>query len=413
MSVEVKTFGCRLNHFESQVIRDLTVDLSNTIVINSCAVTAEAERQLRQELRKIKRIDPKKRIVLTGCAAQIDPKKYESMPEVDMILGNKEKLLRESYNKLSGKYVGDIMSLTSSPSKKPINYLEGKVRGFIEIQNGCNHRCTFCIIPYGRGNSRSESVSSIVEQVTKLVQQGCKEVVFTGVDITGYGEDFKDNIKLSDLVKRVLNNVPDLQRLRLSSVDVAEIDEELFSMLVREKKIMPHMHLSLQSGDNIVLKRMKRRHTPEQVIEFCISLKNARKEMTFGADLIAGFPTENKEMFDNTCNLIKKCGISHLHIFPYSPREGTPASRMPQVINEVKKERAAILRSMGREELLKLLNSMLGKKVNVLMESSNEGRSENFLKVKIIDSYVKKGEVYEASVSGIDGEYLLGEIDSL
>ena len=407
MAAEVKTFGCRLNHFESQVIRDLTLKLEDTIVINSCAVTEEAERQLRQTLRSIKRKTPQKRIILTGCAAQINSEKYGKMEEVDMILGNKEKLLKESYENKTGHYVSDIMSLKKSPNKTPIDSIEGKVRGFIEIQNGCNHRCTFCIIPYGRGNSRSESISSIVSQVDNLVQNGCKEIVFTGVDITNYGEDFNTNIRLYDLVKRVLNNVPNLPRLRLSSVDVAEIDNDLFDIIVNEKRIMPHMHLSLQSGDAMILKRMKRRHTPDDIIKFCKSLKIERPEMTFGADLIAGFPTETNQMFENTCNIVKECNITHLHIFPYSARDGTPAARMPQLEQVVKKKRASILREIGNKEMNKLLISMLDNKINILMESETEGRSDNFVKVKIINKKLQKGEIYTSLIKEVKEDSLL------
>jgi threonylcarbamoyladenosine tRNA methylthiotransferase MtaB len=446
---QVITFGCRLNAYESESIKKALEksDQENLIVFNSCAVTAQAEKDLRHAIRRAKRENPQAKIVVTGCAAQIDPQKYAKMEEVDLVLGNVEKSKAESYKsqlsvvsgQLSGERkfegeighkdriffetkkstasflsedetakirVNDIMSVRET-APQLVSYFENQTRAFLEIQNGCNHRCTFCVIPFGRGNSRSVAFGEIVSQIKKMVASGHKEIVLTGVDISGYGEDLAIPITLSQMIKRLLKLVPELPRLRLSSIDVAEIDEEFFEILKTEPRFMPYLHLSVQSGDDVILKRMKRRHNRAQVLEFCEKARKIRPDMTFGADIIAGFPTEDDAMFENSLNLIHEAGIIFTHIFPYSKREGTPAAKMPQVDGNIIKQRAKLLREAGEKELQKFLKKQVGKNIKVIIEKDGFARAENFLEVKISDQKIKAGEILEIKVSGCDGNYLI------
>lgn len=390
VKLDVVTFGCRLNAFESEVIKEnISNSLeSDTVIFNTCAVTKEAERQARQSIRKYIRENPGFKVVVTGCAAQINPKKYLDIDGVSLVLGNEEKLRPESYL-LEGDTkikVNDIMSVRETASHL-IKSFDGKTRGFIQVQNGCDHRCTFCIIPYGRGNSRSVPMGEIVNQIRILVNSGFKEIVLTGVDITSYGKDLPGSPNLGQMMKRILNLVPDLPRLRLSSVDVAEIDEDIIDLVKHEPRFMPHFHISLQSGDNMILKRMKRRHTREDVIKFCDNIISLNTDAIFGADIIAGFPTETDEMFENTKNLIIEANITHLHAFPYSEREGTPAARMPQVDKQIRKRRTNVLRETSNLVLNKRLKDFIGKRMNVLVESDGLARSDNFLLVKLQEHY--------------------------
>lgn len=408
MNREIVTFGCRLNAYESEVIKDALqgANLDNVVVFNTCAVTKEAERQAMQAIRKVKRNDPGKYIIVTGCGAQIDPQKYAMMDEVDRVLGNQEKLAPESYKlkevEHSKIFVNDIMSIKETATHM-IKSFDGKSRAFIQIQNGCNHRCTFCIIPYGRGNSRSVAIGAIVEQVKLLIDQGFKEIVLTGVDVTDYGLDLPGKPSLAQMIRRLLNLVPDLQRLRLSSIDVAEIDDELFDLLTTEPRIMPHLHISLQSGDNMILKRMKRRHNREQVIEFCQKVRELRPQVAFGADIIAGFPTETEEMFANTLDLIHRAGINYVHAFSYSPRHGTPAARMPQVDAATIKRRTRLLREAGQQELDKFIMQNIGEVYSVVVEANNTGHGENFLKLHL-NQELEQGRIVRAKLSGyVDG----------
>ncbi len=448
MANQIITFGCRLNAYESEAIKEAlkNSEQKNLIVFNSCAVTSEAERELRSALRKARKNNPEAKIVVTGCAAQIDPEKYAKMAEVDLVLGNVEKARAESYDisrqssvvssqskasrpstshqdqlflnakksseiflnslETSKIKVNDIMSVRDT-APQLVSYFENQTRAFLEIQNGCNHRCTFCIIPFGRGNSRSVAFGEIVDQVKKMVAKGHKEVVLTGVDISGYGEDLAVKITLSQMVKRLLKLVPELPRLRLSSIDVAEIDEGFFDILKNEPRFMPYFHLSVQSGDDMILKRMKRRHNRAQILEFCAKARQIRPEMTFGADIIAGFPTETDEMFLNSLNLIHEAGIIFTHIFPYSKRDGTPAAKMPQVNGKIIKERAKALREAGQEQLQKFLQKQVGKKLKVLVEKSGAGKAENFIDVKLKDIPDSKiGEIIEVEILGADKNFL-------
>lgn len=415
MTLEIITFGCRLNSYESELIKQSAekAGLQNTIIFNSCAVTSEAERQLKQAIRKAKRENPDAKLIVTGCAAQINPEKYSKMDEVYKVLGNEEKLKTESYlpsfiENTEKALVNDIMSIKET-APQLIEGVEGKSRAFIQIQNGCNHRCTFCIIPYGRGNSRSVPIGEIVKQTKLLVDSGFNELVLTGVDMTSYGEDLPASPKLGQMMKRLLSNVPDLKRLRLSSIDVAEIDEDLLDLIANEKRLMPHLHLSLQSGDNMILKRMKRRHNREQIIEFTEKAKKLRPDIVFGCDIIAGFPTETDEMFENTRKIITEAELTYLHIFPYSEREGTPAARMPQVEKPIRKQRAKILRELGDKQLENHLNSQIGKTASVISESDGFGRAEDFSLVKIEQELPKSG-VLEVKITNTTDKYLVAGI---
>ncbi|MEN8236035.1 MAG: tRNA (N(6)-L-threonylcarbamoyladenosine(37)-C(2))-methylthiotransferase MtaB [Pseudomonadota bacterium] len=387
---QVHTFGCRLNAYESQVMRDhaQAQGLENAIIVNTCAVTNEAERQGRQAIRKLRREHPEAEIIVTGCGAQIHPETYANMPEVNRVLGNTEKMDIQSFAVTSHPRVkvGDIMTVKET-AHHLISGFESRARAFIEIQNGCDHRCTFCSIPFGRGNNRSVPVAAIIEQIRTLAQNDCKEVVLTGVDITGYGSDLPGAPRLGSVVKRIFKLVPELPRLRLSSIDPAEVDEDLWQVLKDEPRLMPHLHISLQAGDDMILKRMKRRHLRQDVIDFCKKARDLRPGVVFGADIIAGFPTETEVMHESSCQIIAECGLTYMHVFPFSPRDGTPAARMPQVPRRVVKQRAARLRALGEGALRDLLQQEVGQEVGtvreVLVEKDNAGRAENYLPVKI------------------------------
>ncbi len=410
---EIVTFGCRLNIYESEAIKE-QLKRSNinedVIVFNTCAVTKEAEKQAVQAIRKAKRENPHKKIIVTGCAAQLDPTKFAQMPEVDKVLGNQEKFDKRNYDLSVPQedlkvLVNDIMSVKETAGHI-VSSFEGKVRSFVQIQNGCNHRCTFCTIPYARGNSRSVPIASIVEQAKKLVDNGYKELVLTGVDITDFGLDLPGTPTLGEMVQRLLKLVPDLPMLRLSSIDVAEIDPLLFELLAHEPRVMPHIHISLQAGDDMILKRMKRRHNRQQVIDFCHNLRALRPNIVFGADIIAGFPTESEEMFANTFNLISEAGLQLLHVFPYSARANTPAAKMPQVAKAIRKERAEKLRIEGQKELQKFMQSAIDQKYKIIVEQEGLGRSENFLQVKLSPSY-KVGDIIEATIENFEDKFLI------
>ena len=412
---KIINLGCRLNIYEGEIIKSHSKKnkLKNVTIINSCAVTVEAEKKVAYEIRKAKRNFPNNKIVVTGCAAQIDPKKYASMKNVDLVLGNKEKIESKTWNNLkynSKIQVDDIFKFSKNQHES-IEKFEGKSRAFIEIQQGCDHRCTFCIIPYGRGNNRSVPIGVIVNRIQTFVNNGYKEVVLTGVDITDYGKDLPGKPNLSQLIKRILNLVPNLMRLRLSSIDCAEITQDFWSILL-DKRLMPHFHLSLQSGNNLILKRMKRRHTREQAITFCKKVKSLRPDATIGADIIAGFPTESEIMFQDSLKLIDECKLTHLHIFPYSPREKTPASRMPQIDKKIIKERAKQLREKGKKNLMKYLTNKIGDKNFILIESSDTqksiGKDQHFIKVQI-DQKIQEGNIIPCVYTGIYNDVLLAK----
>jgi threonylcarbamoyladenosine tRNA methylthiotransferase MtaB len=396
------TFGCRLNTYETEVMRAHAeaAGKANAIVFNTCAVTAEATRQARQAIRKARAENPDAEIIVTGCAAQTDPDMFAKMPEVSRVLGNEEKLKAESWRHGSNARVSvsDIMAVKSA-SPHLIDGLKERTRAFVQVQNGCDHRCTFCIIPFGRGNSRSITPADVVEQVRRLVSSGYSEVVLTGVDLTSWGADLDGQPKLGALSHRILKSVPELKRLRLSSIDSIEADPELMDVIAGEERVMPHIHLSLQSGDNMILKRMKRRHAREDSIAFCTELRARRPGIVFGADIIAGFPTETEEMFANSLKIIDDCGLTYLHVFPFSPRPGTPAERMPQLEKHIIKERAALLRAKGEQRLDSFLASELGAIRQVLVETEAMGRTEHFAQVKF-QSRMAPGAIVTAQVTG-------------
>jgi len=407
--------GCRLNIYEGEIIKNHlnNNNIKNITVINSCAVTAEAEKKVTYEIRKAKRINPENKIIVTGCAAQINPEKYDAIEEVDLVLGNKEKLLSEVWGDLNFSkpiQVNDIL-LEKKTVPSTIEKFDGKSRAYIEIQQGCDHRCTFCIIPYGRGNNRSVPAGEIVERIKKIVKNGYREVVLTGVDITDYGKDLPAKPTFSNLIKRIIKLVPDLEQLRLSSIDCAEIDEEFWDLL-SEKKLMPHFHISLQAGNNLILKRMKRRHSREMAIDFCNKVLSKRNEATFGADLIAGFPTETEDMFKDTLDLVDQCHLTHLHVFPYSPRINTPASLMPQVDKSIIKDRANTLRQIGIEKLKNHLTKKIGKKDLILIEKvQNEnsiGKDQNFFNV-IVNEKIKEGDIIACVYTGVNNNMLMAK----
>ena len=389
--VKVLTFGCRLNSYESQVMQreanraGLGELAGGAILVNTCAVTGEAVRQARQAIRKARRENPNAKIIVTGCAAQTEAKRFGEMDEVDLVLGNEEKLSANSYralpefgvNDFEKIRVNDIMSIRETASHM-IDYVEGRARAFVQVQNGCDHRCTFCIIPFGRGNSRSVPPGEVVEQIKRLVGNGYFEVVITGVDATSYGGDLPGSPSLGELVQQILKHVPDLKRLRLSSIDSIEVDEPLFDAIASEKRFMPYLHISQQSGDDMILKRMKRRHLRDHSIEFCQRVKALRPDMVFGADLIVGFPTEDEAMFENTMAIVDECGFTHLHVFPFSAREGTPAARMPQLERGLIKARAKILREKGKDVLGAHLDRLIGQEVELLVERGNRGHLADF-----------------------------------
>jgi threonylcarbamoyladenosine tRNA methylthiotransferase MtaB len=404
MSIDIVTFGCRLNAYESEVIRREAVAAGHqdAVVMNTCAVTAEAVRQAKQSIRRIRREKPGTRIVVTGCAAQTEPELFASMAEVGRVVGNEEKLDARLWQVNEKIAVADIMTVKDM-RPHAIDSIDGRARAFVQVQNGCDHRCTFCIIPFGRGNSRSLPVNDVVAQVRRLTDNGYREVVLTGVDITSYrsGDD-----RLGALVKRILREVPELARLRLSSIDSVEADSDLFDALADEPRLMPHLHLSLQAGDDLILKRMKRRHLRKDAIEFCAQVRRLRPDVAFGADIIAGFPTESEAMFTRSLDLVDECGLTQLHVFPFSARPGTPAARMPQVERALVKERARRLREKGEAALARYLAREVGARRRVLTESRALGRTEQFTPVRL-NSAVEPGALLDLTIADHDGRQLL------
>ncbi len=441
MTLNIQTFGCRLNTYESEVMRAHAQDagLEDAIIINTCAVTKEAERQARQAIRKARRTNPDAKLIVTGCAAQVKPDDFAAMDEVDVVLGNQEKLEADTWNTVSDMkeasrpnepsasgappiaevsrpelegqskiLLNDIMEVRETASHL-VSGFEGQTRAFVQVQNGCNHRCTFCIIPYGRGNSRSVPMGEVVQQVKRLVEQGYKEIVFTGVDISAYGEDLPGTPTLGSLVRRTLRAVPELPRLRLSSIDAVEIDEQLWEAVASEERLMPHLHLSLQAGDDMVLKRMKRRHLRDDILTFTERARRLRPDTVFGADIIAGFPTETDAMFENTLNIVKEAGLTWLHVFPYSERDGTPAAKMPQVPHPIRKERAARLREAGAKQEQAFLTSRIGTTAQVLMEKDGLGRTEHFAPVRVGEGH-EAGSLVNETISGLQYGALIAHI---
>ena len=408
-NVEIVNFGCRLNLVEGEATRRAAqaAGRDNLVIVNTCAVTAEAARQARQTIRRLKREAPERTIIVTGCAAQTAPQTFAAMPEVAKVLGNAEKLSAEAFRPdAAGRVaVGDIFAAPAAPPPA-LGAVEDHTRAFLAIQTGCDHRCTFCIIPYGRGNSRSVPMGAVVEDVGRLVANNYCEVVLTGVDITSYGADLPGAPKLGTLVKQILKHVPELKRLRLSSIDSVEADRDLIDTFARDERLMPHLHLSLQAGDDLILKRMKRRHARRDAIAFCDTLRRLRPDMVFGADLIAGFPTETEEMFNNSLDLIEQCGLTHLHVFPFSARPGTPAARMPQLGRAVVKERARRLRERGALALRRHLDAEVGATRRVLTESREQGRTEHFTPVKLAEA-TAPGAILELMIAAHDGRQLL------
>ncbi len=419
MGIDVVTFGCRLNAYESEVIRDqaekagLDGIADGAVVVNTCAVTAEAVRQACQAIRRVRRQQPQARIIVTGCAAQTAAEKFSAMEEVDLVLGNEEKLHAHNYralpdfgvNDAEKMRVNDIMSVRET-APQMVQALDGRTRAFVQVQNGCDHRCTFCIIPFGRGNSRSVPMGAVTRQVRTLVENGYAEVVLTGVDITSYGGDLPGTPSLGRLVKTILAQVPELPRLRLSSIDSIETDHHLLDVIATEDRLMPHLHLSLQSGDDMILKRMKRRHLRGDSIRFCNQVRSLRPSMVFGADLIAGFPTETETMFENSMRLVDDCGLAHLHVFPFSAREGTPAARMPQLDGQTVRARAARLRCKGGAAFRRHLDTLTGTEQTVLVEKEGFGRSEDFTPVTVRGA--EPGTVVAMTITGHDGQKLSG-----
>jgi threonylcarbamoyladenosine tRNA methylthiotransferase MtaB len=416
MSVEVITFGCRLNAFESEVIaREAgSAGLSDTVVINSCAVTNEAVAQVRQSIRRVRRERPDARIVVTGCAAQTQTKMFADMSEVDRVIGNDDKLRRDAWRAARAAFdvaaaekiaVSDVMAVKEMAPHLVDGFQSGLPRVFVQVQNGCDHRCTFCIIPFGRGNSRSVPMGAVVDQVRALVERRHAEIVLTGVDLTSYGADLPGAPKLGMLIKQILRHVPELRRLRISSIDSIEADADLLDVVANDERLMPHLHLSLQSGDDLILKRMKRRHQRRDAINFCAQVRRLRPDIALGADIIAGFPTETEEAFARSMDLVEECGLTFLHVFPYSPRPGTPAARMPQVSSGVIKERAKRLRAVGEAALRRRLESEVGKTRDVLIESDRLGRTEQYLPVVIASE--TPGQVRRLAITGHDDARLL------
>jgi threonylcarbamoyladenosine tRNA methylthiotransferase MtaB len=407
VSLDIHTFGCRLNTYESEVIRREATNagIDNTVVVNTCAVTTEAVRQARQTIRRIKRELPNGRIVVTGCAAQAEPAQFSAMTEVDRVLGNAEKLDVLAWAGDERVAVGDIMAVKRHAMHK-VDHIEGHTRAFVQVQNGCDHRCTFCIIPFGRGNSRSLPMDEAVMQARRLVENGYREIVLTGVDITSYGADLIGSPRLGALVKRLLKDIPELARLRLSSIDSVEADDNLLDALANEPRLMPHLHLSLQAGDNFILKRMKRRHSRADAIEFCDQVRRLRPDMVFGADIIAGFPTETEDMFARSLDLVDECGLTQLHVFPFSPRPGTPATRMPQLDRGIVKQRAQRLRDKGEAAMLGHLSAQVGARLKVLTERGGIGRTEHFTAVQLAGP-IAPGRLLYLTMAGHNGRRLL------
>lgn len=413
------TQGCRLNAYETEAMKELAdaAGLKDIVVVNTCAVTAEAVRKSKQEIRKLRRDNPNSQMIVTGCAAQIEPKTFSEMSEVDLVIGNTEKMDSNTWNEISNKpdFVGktekvmvdDIMSVKNTAGHL-IDGFGTRSRAYVQVQNGCDHRCTFCIIPYGRGNSRSVPAGVVVDQIKRLVDTGYNEVVLTGVDITSWGADLPMVPKLGDLVQRILKLVPDLPRLRISSIDSIEADPALIEAISSEMRLMPHLHLSLQAGDDMILKRMKRRHLRDDAIEFCSKMRSVRPNIVYGADIIAGFPTETEEMFENSLKLIKECGLTWLHVFPFSPREGTPAARMPQMDRSIIKERAARLRLSGELAVKDHLAAQIGLEHNVLIENKRMGRTEGFTEVLFNKDQIK-GSIVNAKIVDKSSKQLIAQ----
>jgi len=399
----VITFGCRLNAYEAEQVRAQAVadGITDAVVFNTCAVTAEAVRQARQAIRKARRERPGARLVVTGCAAQIDPAAFAAMPEVDLVLGNAEKSAPGALATSARQSVGDIMQLRESPSR-PVGGLTERARAYVEVQNGCDHRCTFCIIPFGRGNSRSVAAERVVDEVRSITRAGYAEVVLTGVDLTSWGAELPGAPTLGALVRRILDEVSELPRLRLSSIDAAEIDPELMACLAEEPRLCPHLHLSLQSGDDLILKRMKRRHSAPDALALIAAVRRVRPDTAFGADFIAGFPTETDAAFENTLAFVEAAGLAYLHVFPYSPRPGTPAARMPQVARDVVKERAARLRASGDMALSRHLDGQIGRSVGALVEREGRARSADFTEIGFVGK-ASVGGLVRLEITGHDG----------
>ena len=404
MSLDIVTFGCRLNIAESEVIRReaAAAGIDNAVVVNTCAVTSEAVKQARQNIRRIRRERPDARIVVTGCAAQAEAATFAAMPEVDRVLGNEEKLDARAWRGEARVAVGDIMAATTLTAHG-VDAIDGHTRAFVQVQNGCDHRCTFCIIPFGRGNSRSLPIDDVVAQARRLTGNGYREIVLTGVDITSY---LDGNLKLGALVKRLLRDVPEIARLRLSSIDSVEADDDLIDAIANEPRLMPHLHVSLQAGDDMILKRMKRRHTRSQAIAFCDQVRRLRPDVVFGADIIAGFPTETEDMFARSLDLVEECGLTQLHVFPFSPRPGTPAARMPQLDRGVIKERAQRLRDTGDAALRLYLDSQIGRQRQVLTERGGIGRTEQFTAVRL-SAPLAPGAILDLTIAAHDGRQLI------
>ena len=422
----IETLGCRLNTYESQVMQDLCQDagVQNTIIVNTCAVTAAAVRTSRQKIRKLRKAHPDARLVVTGCAAQIAPESYAKMAEVDVVLGNHEKMQASSWAALKPvpnitppDFIGtqekikvnDISAVRETASHLLAGF-DGRARAYVQVQNGCDHRCTFCIIPYGRGPSRSTPAGFVIEQIQRLVDNGFNEVVLTGVDMTSWGADLPGQPRLGDLVQKILRHVAGLARLRLSSIDSIEADSALIDAMKSERRFMPHIHMSLQSGDNMILKRMKRRHCREDAIDFCTRVRRARPDIVFGADIIAGFPTETEAMFKQSCDLVAECGLTWLHVFGFSARVGTPAARMPQLPADIIKERSAILRGLGEAARAAHFERQVGSVCSVLMESDTRGRCEDFSEVMFATPQVRgqpRGQIVSAKIIGYDEKTLL------
>ena len=407
---EIFTFGCRLNSYESEIIEQNLIEkgLKDIAVYNSCAVTEEAIRQVKYSIRKKRRDEPNTKIVVTGCAAQIEPESFLEMEEVDKVLGNSEKrdisshLLRNNNN-----LVSDIM-INEDPLNSLRNGYKSKTRAFVEIQNGCNHRCTFCVIPFGRGNLRSKSKEQIIKEINNLINEGHKEIILTGVDIASWNMENKKEASLGILIEHILSEAPRLERLRLSSMDIIGFDEKLIDLIANNKRILPHINLSLQSGDNLILKRMKRRHLREDAIDLCDQLKQKRPEVSFGADLIVGFPTETEEMFQNTLDIIEECQLDWIHAFPFSPRPGTPAAKMPQNDNKLIKLRSKILRDVAKQRKIKHLENLVGKNIEVFVEKDNKGHSNQFAPIKLIEREIKSGQTITALIKSSDENFAHG-----
>ncbi|MBB3994018.1 threonylcarbamoyladenosine tRNA methylthiotransferase MtaB [Sulfitobacter undariae] len=406
--------GCRLNQYELEAMKELADEagLRDAIVVNTCAVTAEAVRKARQDIRKLRKANPNARLIVTGCAAQTEPATFTAMDEVDVVIGNTEKMLGETWHGLAADFIGetealqvdDIMSVTETAGHL-IDGFGTRSRAYVQVQNGCDHRCTFCIIPYGRGNSRSVPAGVVVDQIKRLVDKGYNEVVLTGVDLTSWGADLPAAPRLGDLVMRILRLIPDLPRLRISSIDSIEVDENLMQAIATEPRLMPHLHLSLQHGDDMILKRMKRRHLRDDAIAFCTEARKLRPDMTFGADIIAGFPTETDAMFANSLKLVEDCDLTWLHVFPYSARIGTPAARMPAVNGAAIKARAAQLRAAGDAQVQRHLGAQVGQLHDVLMENPTMGRTAQFAEVDFT-SPQQEGSIVRTQITGLQGTRL-------